>query len=148
MAPGSTCVCKKCGVALPHSPEVCISTLRDKLAAVQLENDSLRERDAWIHNKPVEYARDEDAAEVEQDDLVHVNVGEVQIRRTSRTVLFYGERVTLAEAARQLGLSFDALKGRIASRVGSADFGEIEISNLDLVTRRNRWNSTRERGER
>ncbi len=113
-------LCARCGLPGPHAtPADCIDALRDALADLEFRIDSRRS------SKPCASA-------------AHAGGRQTQIPvrpPTStwfdkRMVLLDGERLSLADAARRLGISPNALHSRIEHRTGDPHYGCVDLREI------------------
>lgn len=112
--PGATLVCRRCGIptADPHSDSnECIDALRGVIARLEFHAETRAERSAAP--KPGAKPR-----------------GGVRDRHDARMVVLDGERVTLTEGARRLGLSASALHFRILRRTCDPKYSEIDLRSV------------------
>jgi hypothetical protein len=90
------------------SPLECIDALRDRIAEMELR----RER------RPSKSDATPQGTE---------RRGGFRQRPDARMVILDGERLTLTEGARRLGLTGSTLHFRIVNRTGTTDYGEVDI---------------------
>jgi hypothetical protein len=113
-------VCQRCGVRSGerHRGEMgCIEALREVIAGLQLRSMAQAPAENTLQKgKPSRR-------------------GGFRVRKDARMVMLGGERISLTEAARRLGITASTLHWRIVNRTRTSDYVDVDIRAIgaDIV---------------
>jgi hypothetical protein len=130
-------VCESCGVrekGSHHTKEDCINALRDVIAEMEDRLDALR---AIIERFRL----------LEVPELPPGSRGGWRDRPDNRMVILDGDRISLTDAARRLGMSVWALHQRIVRRTRDPHYGEIDLRATEVDVRRSRGRKKKQAGK-
>jgi hypothetical protein len=122
MSTSPTRQCSHCGLrvtAVHETREQCIDSLRDYIATVEFNLDALRDYIA-----KAEFNLD---AGAKAGSSRNHNRGGYRERQDARWVFLDGIRMTLTEAARELGITASTLHFRILRRTHDAAYNNVDI---------------------
>jgi hypothetical protein len=106
--------CPRCGLRGLHaSADDCIDALRSKIAEMEFAKDAAREARGPRPGRPSKR-------------------GGLRNRKDGRTVILDGDQVSLAEAARRLGMHAGTLYHQIARSTGNPKAQDVDLGSIGV----------------